>query len=370
MYSGQALFQSIGGADRSSFLMLTTFYLCGVDPIDKGTAQTVGTVWLAMTNGATRFSVQNANWTANQVTPHNTNNAPGSVFACDNGGLSSLSFLYVTCLNNKGSTTIYYTSSGQVSEQNRPPFRFEYVNFVGGSSQYHSEQVISVQNVNILVYRCVFRSNTYNQLFSFSTYTTVNVTECVWDNAPGTIGGSAVTSGNRQATTATYDPDCPVSVCIVPPGTTPFSPSNPFKQTGGFANSAEWTNSSPVQPSLAPLASRAIPPSAGFAGSRSLVTDGFAPSNPIAESANLRESAGFSRSIAPGETQLFQASGQHQETRLIETGNFEATEPNAASQGFSPTHSFTERKSPYPARQSLIEMSGYIFFLFFAGDTA
>jgi hypothetical protein len=371
MWSGQALY--VGEHDyqatRSTVFMFTTFYVCGRYPIDKGNPeQTAGVVWIEPDNPATPLIVQNCNWTAGLVKANYQNDAHGSAIGCPGGGISSVLISYATFLNNVGTTTFYYTATGHVNENQRPSFRLEYLNFVGNSAQGSSKQVISVQNANIEIAHCIFLQNSLT-LFGISQ-ALVNATGCVWDTqSPGLPAGS-VWSNNQQGTTATYEPGVPVSACVVPPGTILFSATKVFGRTPAFAGSADWTKSAEVTPSAAVPASREIGASPNLVESAPLeVSDGLGRSDPMTGSLELKPSTDFAQSKAAGETGEFAGTGLLDGTNGLKgTKGFEATKPNSASQDFSPSHLFTRRRDAYKHHRPIVNLSGYIFFVFFYGD--
>jgi hypothetical protein len=100
----------------------------------------------------------------------------------------------------------------------------------------------------------------------------------------------------------------------------------------------------------------------------------FEPTAELAASAaepgsvNLRPSVDFRGSAAVGETGGFGETQGHESEALKGTQGFEATDGHPASQAFSASALFTNRDAVYQGHRPLINLSGYLFFVFFYGD--
>jgi hypothetical protein len=379
MYAGHAVFVAVpsswGNAPRSASFLLTTFYVCGRFPIDWGNSpQTVGTVWVSKSQysaGETAVTAHHANWTRGLVrTTNSGNGAHGCAFGANEGTIASLSFSYVTCLKNEGQTTFYH-ASGADQAQNWPQLTFEYVNFVE-SGRYGAEwstAVLSVINGKVSMSHCIFKDNTYDSLFSLPAQETT-LTECVWSGSGSPSG--ATTLGMTRSSTATYDPGVPVSVCILPPGTTFFTRSNPFRPTSPVSLSAGWNATGEIGPSVGPLGSRAIPASHSLPQSEQVeLSSSFGRSGALGPSANPKPSAEWKASAGRGETEEFGETAAYAESGgFNETREPESTKGYSGSPGFSASVPFSQRNSPYHRRRFLTDLSGYAFFIFFYGDAA
>jgi hypothetical protein len=351
--------------------LLTTFHACGRYPIDRSTA--TGYVIELETADTSRYSMavtaRSVNWSSGTVRSTGQDVGHGSVFGASRFGISTLSFVYCTCLDNQGQTAFYYTS-GNIAEARRPRFLFECVNFVKNVWLDRKSYLLYLQNAAITVTGCTFFDNDYTGLFYLAA-SSIDITGCVWDSkSPVGLAVAAIYPGNTQSLTATYDPGVPISVCVVAPGTTAFSHTRPFGGTASLDSSVGWSPTIELAESVAGLASREIGPSEKLADSGPLeLTAGFSGSEGASESSNLKASGDFDGSGAAGETRGFEDTQKCDGSDgLKETQRIEASQPYTGSREFSASSSFTEGRDRYRGGRSLIKLSGYLFFFFLYGN--
>jgi hypothetical protein len=187
---------------------------------------------------------------------------------------------------------------------------------------------------------------------------------------PSTLIDSVTSTRIVQGTGPTYDPEVSVSICLIRFGTEYFSPTKRLGQTAGFAQSAEVQTTPGINPSEQIIGSGAIRESADFRESGLLVaTDSVAQSAGLSRSSNWRPSQEVSGSTGFAASDELKVSESGARTAEIEgTRILEGTDAMSPSQEFSASPSFTERKDRYRRGRPIMELSGYLFFVFFYGD--
>jgi hypothetical protein len=360
--SGHALYLVSSANNYQRTILMSTFFKCGLNPIEEPSEST-GTVWLAAQGGGASLTVANGNWTANRALK-----GEGAVFYAD-VSTTIPSFRYVTCLSNTGDSAFYYSGTSSWPT-GRSPLFFEYVNLYRFSSSGWSGSLpayVHLINAHANFSRCVFfRDSNAPALFNIASYSWAVVVDCVTNEA---FTGATVIK-TSIGTTATYDPDVPISVCIVPPGTTLFSRSKQLNPTAAFAVSHGWGGTQEMPPSARVGASAEIPNSAALAASDVFArTHELAPSKAGAGSAGMKPSADFTNSMSidrseePGRSQAYRESDGLEKTQPLK-----GSVAHGATKAFSATSSFTEVNRLYKHGRSLIDLSGYLFFVFFYGD--
>jgi hypothetical protein len=249
---------------------------------------------------------------------------------------------------------------------------FEYVDLhnFAYTSDTNSGAYVSFTNGHANFTRCIFY-RPYQQwavpIFEMSA-SSVILDECIC-NVQVT---SATTIGTAMPLreTASYDPMVPISVCRVPPGTTHFTPSNAPAASRAFPVSAGWNRTAEVAISAPPAVSQAPLESQLFIASEVIVaTRDLRNSEAVAASSDLEPSAGVANSAALAKSRDLavarpprETGGQNESRHLQDSADFGGTNV------FSASAQFTGWKCRYKHGRSLMKLSGYTFFVFFAGD--
>jgi hypothetical protein len=360
MYSGHALYLATRSINDERVHTFCTFTACGFARDTNSNTEGAGTLYMSYgtSNVAATLTVEHTNFTGNRAL-----DGPGSVWHANANAINPR-FRWVMCNKNAGFSEIHYVDS-YTWPTGRSPLLFEYVNFIDADATgYNAEAcVIRLTNAEAQFSYCVFRNANLNLMV-------VGATQCWVSNCVANRGfPAAVTLANLSSgTTATYDPGVPVSVCMATPGTQVFSLTHAPTRSAAFAGSAGWSATSGLTESAA------IVPSSQHRASNSFFASELAVSGPIAASHEASASAGFEasaqigESAAVGETgRLVQSQGIPGTGRFGETGALERTGTHVPSQEFSASSPFTDMDRPN-RQGSLVELSGYLFFVFFYGD--
>jgi hypothetical protein len=171
------------------------------------------------------------------------------------------------------------------------------------------------------------------------------------------------------------EPTVPVGASSVIHRSEDLAPSKQLPLTARLIDSETPEDSSNLELSVQYEPSAVVPASAAAQASGDWVdsrgfemTDGLV-SQPIEASSNLDHTVELSKSLPLDETGGFAGTYPIIETAgLNETEGFETTKTYAASQVFSPSDDFTAHPRSAYGRRSIMNLSGYLFFVFFFGD--
>jgi hypothetical protein len=244
--------QANSGTDVRSHV-LCTFYYCGFP--SGSNSEGTGTIllWTGSRNSASSFTVENANWTSNRAYDDH-----GSLFYSD---LSTavVSWRYVTCVDNRGTSALDSPSSSGWPNA-RSAWDFQYVNVIDCqmTPQSGSSYVIWFGVARGNFEHCVF-DNGNTITLCYPGQGTIRFADCAANNGFPTF---ATNTRNYAGVTATIDAKVPYRVCLVPPGSPTFTPSNELRQTSEFTGSDVWKGTNEL------TSSRGIDVSQGIGRSR------------------------------------------------------------------------------------------------------